>query len=91
MATEAEQQVTRKMGQSPPNSRLKAPQEEPHHGHHQPGMIVERRDGLEALTYLARADKRLFRHDADALDFAHHLHVDAVLRTRRVVVTQLPW
>ena len=52
---------------------------EPHHGHHQPGVIVERRDGLEALTYLARADKRLFRHDADALDFAHHLHVDAVL------------
>jgi hypothetical protein len=52
---------------------------------------VERRDGLEALTYLARADKRLFRHDADALDLAHHLHVDAVLRTRRVVVTQLPW
>jgi hypothetical protein len=29
MATEAEQQVTRKMGQSPPNSRLKAPQESP--------------------------------------------------------------
>ncbi|MNY41951.1 hypothetical protein D3C86_1768010 [compost metagenome] len=29
MATEAERQVTMKMGQSPPNSRLKAPQESP--------------------------------------------------------------
>ena len=52
---------------------------------------MERRDGLEALTDLARADKRLFRHDADALDPHTTCMLMPCSRTRRVVVTQLPW
>ncbi len=52
---------------------------EPHHGHHQPGVVVKRHYAVEPLTHLARADQRLFSHDADTLDLAHHLHVDAML------------
>ncbi len=42
-------------------------------------MIVKRHYGIEPLTHFPCADQLLLRHDADALDLAHHLHVDAML------------
>ena len=51
---------------------------EPHHGDHQPGVIVEGDDGFEALAHFTGTDQLFFRHDADPLDLAHHLHIDAM-------------
>ncbi|MNH04952.1 hypothetical protein D3C79_642610 [compost metagenome] len=59
--------------------QAEGPAGEPHHGHHQPGMIVERHYGIEPLAHLARADQLFLRQNAEALDLAHHLHVDALI------------
>ena len=51
---------------------------EPHHGDHQPGVVMKRHYAVEPQTHLSCPYQLLFRHDADTLDLAHHLHVDTV-------------
>ena len=40
---------------------------------------MERHYAVEPLAHLPHTDQLLLRHDADALDLAHHLHVDPLI------------